>query len=132
MTNHLITQQLVDQRRTTAMADAQRHRLSMSGRRGTATAVTAIPEPGGDAFRSWAAELAHLVAEHGIEHAERSVADVCASARRRGLDTTCVEIVADLREPAVARERALGHILMTLASWSPATTVATLETFDAA
>ena len=122
MTNHLITQQLIDQRRTTAIADAQRHRLATIGRRAAASASAAIPEPGSAAFRSWASELAHHVAEHGIGSIEGPVADVCASARRRGLESTCVGILADRQEPAVARERALGHVLMTLSSWSPTAT----------
>jgi len=125
MTNHLITEQLIDQRRTTAITDAHRHRLARTGRRGAGADTTAIPEPGSAAFRTWASELAHLVAERGIAAAEGPVADVCASARRRGLESTCVGIVADRAEPGVARERALGHILMTLASWSPTASTST-------
>jgi hypothetical protein len=120
MTNHLITQQLIDQRRTSAIDDARRHRLAATARRGGDPTPTAIPEPGSPAFHAWASDLAHEVAEHGIDGVERAVADVCASARRRRLDATCVEIVADRREPPVARERALGHVLMSLAAWSPA------------
>ena len=121
MTNHLITQQLVDQHRTAAIADADRHRLVATGRRRTDAAAVAIPEPGSAAFRSWAADLAHAVAEDGLNAVERAVTDVCASACRRGLEATCVAIVADRAQPSVARERALGHILLTLASWSPTT-----------
>jgi len=122
MTNHLITEQLIDQRRTTAITDARQHRLARTGRRGAGADATAIPEPGSASFRTWASELAHDVAEHGIDSVEGAVADVCASARRRGLESTCVGILADRREPAVARERALGHVLVALASWSPTTT----------
>jgi len=125
MTNHLITQQLVEQRRTTAMADARRHRLTTAGRDGAGTAAAAIPEPGSEAFRAWASDLAHDVAEHGLEHLERAAAAVCASARRRSVESTCVEIVGDRGQPPVARERALGHILMTLAAWSPTTATST-------
>ncbi|MET0460494.1 MAG: hypothetical protein ABW195_14680, partial [Ilumatobacteraceae bacterium] len=105
-------------------AAAARPRRGAMGRRRAAATTTAIPEPGSAAFRSWASDLAHDVAEHGLAGVERAVTDVCASACRRGLEATCVEIVADRTQPPVARERALGHILMTLASWSP-TTIAT-------
>ena len=50
---------------------------------------------------------------------EGPVADVCASACRRGVEATCVGILADHAQPPVARERALGHVLMTLVAGPP-------------
>jgi len=110
MTNQLSTQRNVEQGVATAIADGHRHRP--------------VPEPASDAFEAWASELGHLVADGGIETVERAVAAVCASARRRQLEPTCVDVLADRREPAVARERALGRVLTALnASRASAATI---------
>jgi hypothetical protein len=56
--------------------------------------------------------LATLIAEHGIEAVARSgrLDVVVRAARRAGAFATLVALVADDTAPAVARERAFGHL----------------------
>ena len=56
--------------------------------------------------------LATLIAEHGIEAVARSgrLDSVVRAARRAGAFATLVAVVADENAPAVARERAFGHL----------------------
>lgn len=72
------------------------------------------PPTGAEAFARWSGLLAAHVAEHGIATAERAVAAVARLAARRGATTPALEVLADRREPAVARARALGIVLRDL------------------
>ena len=56
--------------------------------------------------------LATLIAEHGIEAVSRSgrLDPVVRAARRAGAFATLAAVVADENAPAVARERAFGHL----------------------
>jgi hypothetical protein len=57
-------------------------------------------------------QLAHAVAEDGIDQHAAAVARITADLRRReGVNPVLLEILADPRAPGVARERALGRLL---------------------
>jgi hypothetical protein len=73
------------------------------------------PDPGTDEFSAWAGRLAAFVAETGIGAVERPVARIVRLARRHGAPPGAVAVLADRSAPGVARERALGHVLVALA-----------------
>lgn len=124
MTNQRSTQRLVEQGAATDIADTQGHRLRALVRRTAGSAHYLAAEPSSAAFETWASELGHLVPDRGIETVEPAIVAVCTSARRRRLEPTCVDILADRRQPAVARERALGRVLTALnASRTSAATI---------
>lgn len=66
--------------------------------------------------------LAHLVAEHGIEQFGGDVARLVVRLRATGITGPLVGLLADRTAPAVARERALGHLLCRLADASAGAT----------
>ncbi len=57
-------------------------------------------------------QLAHAVAQDGIDQHAVAVARLAADLRRReGVNPVLLEILEDPRAPGVARERALGRLL---------------------
>jgi hypothetical protein len=55
--------------------------------------------------------LAHQAAEHGVDVDRALVVQVVRAATRSGAPSVLGDVVTDPREPAVARERALGALL---------------------
>jgi hypothetical protein len=55
-------------------------------------------------------DLAWAIARDGIERHEPAVARAVAALRAAGTASLFLDVVADRREPAVARERAFGRI----------------------
>lgn len=60
--------------------------------------------------------LAEAVVADGFPAHTAALADVVAVARRAGVRTVLVDIVADEASPVVARQRALGRLIVALAS----------------
>jgi hypothetical protein len=59
-------------------------------------------------------ELAHRLATHGPAGLQRELLRLIRDARRHGVTPLLVTILADPREPDVARQRAFGRILAEL------------------
>jgi hypothetical protein len=68
-----------------------------------------------DRTPDWADVAAHRVAADGVAGHEALVADVARHARRAGAPDVLTSVLADRRQPVVARERALGKVLAWLA-----------------
>ena len=71
---------------------------------------------GADAAGTSAASVADLVAEHGLSQNETAITHILRRARRHRPLPIHAEILADRSLPDVVRERALGGLLMWLAS----------------
>ena len=113
----ILTMQLADDRRATLTAAAVR-------RRQLETAPATIPPPGTSAFAAWAATFGDHVANDGLHGVERDVGALCRIARRHGVSATATSILADRQQPDVARQRALGLVLVALAATGAADGVA--------
>lgn len=100
--NPELTAQLTADRRFGHTAAAAHHRAARRG------------------FDEFAAELGERVAADGVDGAAREIDAVVRLARRRCVGSSLAAIVADRAQPVVARERALGRLLATLASPAPA------------
>jgi hypothetical protein len=61
-------------------------------------------------------DISFAVERDGIAGHERAVGEIVSAARRAGLDIVSLAVLADRREPAVARTRALGRVLLALDS----------------
>jgi hypothetical protein len=59
--------------------------------------------------------LAHQAAAHGVDVDRALVVQVVRAATQSGASSVLADVVTDPREPAVARERALGALLAHLA-----------------
>lgn len=95
-----LTAQLAADHRFARRADANRRRT----RRAAAE------------FDQYAADVGERVAEVGIDQASTDVAALVALARERGTGAALAAIAADSSQPTVARERALGRLLVELAN----------------
>lgn len=60
-------------------------------------------------------QLAYLIAAHGILDFEGDIARLIVRLRSEGHCDLLIDVLADHGAPAVARERAFGHLLGTLA-----------------
>lgn len=123
-------QQLVNDRIDSLRASAERvharrRTTSMRRRFAPRTVTSAVlpslgvvrsrpPAAGSAEFSVWAGRLAAFVAEAGIGAAERPVGRVVPLARRHGASPGAVAVLADRSAPSVARERALGLVLVAL------------------
>jgi hypothetical protein len=74
------------------------------------------PTPYTEQFSAWAGRLAAFVAEAGVGAVERPVGRVVQLARRHGAPPGAVAVLADRGAPSVARERALGIVLVALSA----------------
>jgi hypothetical protein len=71
----------------------------------------ALPPTRTGALRDYALWLADRVAASGIRGCEVEVQRLVRAARHNGIDSVATDVVADPAEAAVARERALGHLI---------------------
>ena len=55
-------------------------------------------------------ECAHRIAADGITAHEPEVAEIVRSARKAGFVSHLLDLLADRRQPAIARERAYGQV----------------------
>ena len=100
----------------TATAPAPRHaKRSTAGIPVTAPVSVAaegraVPVPDRRALSAWAARID----ADGISTHEDLARDLVAAASRRGLCPVLVDVLADPREPAGARERAVGRLALAL------------------
>ena len=65
-------------------------------------------------------DLAWAIARDGIERHELALARTLESAAAGGADPTLIAIVGDRNQPAVARERAFGHLSQPTRTAAPA------------
>ena len=65
-------------------------------------------------------DLAWAIARDGIERHELALARTLESAAAGGADPTLIAIVGDRNQPAVARERAFGHLSQPTCTAAPA------------
>ncbi len=65
-------------------------------------------------------DLAWDLATDGFSGHENAVLAVVRAARQRGVSPVLVDILADVRQPEVARLRAFGRIAVALAAATPA------------
>jgi len=68
--------------------------------------------------------LARIIDIHGLGEAEHHVARIVAVARRCGINTASVDVLADLDQPEVPRLRALARVQRDLAHSPVARTAA--------
>lgn len=66
-----------------------------------------------------ATTLAHLIDTRGLTAVEPHVTSVVSIARRRGLVTASVDVLADRSQPEIARLRALARVQRDLAATDP-------------
>ena len=129
----LVTDRIASLHDTAHRAHARRRTTSLRRRFAHASTLTSAvlpalavgrsrpPVPYTDEFSAWAGRLAALVAEAGIGVAERPVARIVQLARRHGAPPGAVAVLADRGAPSVARERALGRVLVALTHVGTAT-----------
>ena len=79
----------------------------------------AIPPPGSRAFAAWASDFGQRIADEGLARCERQARTIAMLARGCRLAPESVAVVVDRTQPVVARERAIGNLLVALADDQP-------------
>src|SRR6478609_7139884 len=80
--------------------------------------TAAIPPPGTTAFAVWAADFGERIAVDGVAAHEFRVRALVTLGRHVSGEAISATIAGDRTQPAVARERALGRLLVTLSATS--------------
>jgi hypothetical protein len=92
------------------------------------TGIFPIVLPASDATgvgsQQWLLALAHRIADSGIQAVEADVAVAARHLRRTGQCPLLLDVLVDTTQPAVARERAYGQLLVEAAAPTTLSTVA--------
>ena len=70
--------------------------------------------PGTAGFARWTAFVGQRISEHGLTAAAREVDTLVAVARRLGIESVAVDVLADDTQPEPARCRAFAHTVSAL------------------
>ena len=81
-----------------------------------ATITAAIPSPGTAGFAAWAADFGDRIATDGVVMHHRRVSTLATLARHLSVELVSAAVAADRTQPAVARERAVGRLLVALSA----------------
>ena len=92
----------------------------------TALPTSILPASGatGAGSQQWLLALAHRIADHGIAAHESDVAFAAGRLRRAGECSFLLDLLVDTSQPAVARERAYGQLLVEASAPRTVATVA--------